>query len=201
MKKTVLFTALLPFWMAAAAQQEDTYGVTLPDADELHILSTEEKVPEGSNSSYERIVLDRKVEAGEYTLVVFPALLDGYYFGPGAERYKVTSCDLTTTPVILRREKMADLDDFQPNQMYLVRSTGDLDQIISMSPGVSTKVPKSGTTLICLTLDDFQDPTGINCIKSTDINDAQTIYNISGRLSKSVKSGIYIINSKKVFEK
>lgn len=199
MRKIVLSAFVFLGVIGIHAQQKDTLGVHLPDADELHIQATEDKLPAVTADSYMRVSLDRQVNADEWTLIVLPSVLDGYYFGPDAERYKVTACDLTASPIQLKREKMADLDDFAADQMYLVKSVADMDKIVSLVPGAATKVPASDVTLMCLEIDEFADATGIGEVKSEELKAKS--YDIAGRLAKSVKHGIYIVNGKKIFAK
>ena len=191
--------------MLAAFTTATAQNAVLPAADELHIAKSDDSVPSTAKNSYMRITLDREVKAGKWTLLVLPSELDGYYFGPNAPRYEVSQYDDSAPVPAVTGVKMADAKDFQPNHVYLLKSDGDVSEIVCKSPGVPTKVEQTASQqlLVCLEFDDVNiNPTGIEQQQiPSDPATHDTIFDIIGRAVKKAVHGIYIINGKKVFVK
>ena len=184
-----------------------TWADDVTDADELHLSSTETSVPDMVNEAYMRITMDREVKAGKWTLLAVPAVLDGYYFGADAPRYKVADYDDTMTVPTITATEMDDAADFQPNQLYLIKSEGDVSEIVIKSPGELSSVEKTPSqfSLICMEYDDVNlNPTGIDAVSHPDsqyLNNSDAIYDFAGRAMRQASHGLLIINGKKVMVK
>lgn len=95
---------------------------------------------------------DCHVAAGQWTLLNFPATVDGYYFGPDAPRYKVSRKTEQEDRYVLTLAPMADDEDFLAGVDYLVAPTTDVDCITSVTAGVATSVAAAADPLISSSL-------------------------------------------------
>lgn len=88
--------------------------------------------------------LPANLAAGQWTLFSPSAPLDGYYFGPDAERYHVEQMTLPDTPegncLIERVAPMDDEEDFTSGMTYLVQSGVSLSEIVALTAGTTLVV-------------------------------------------------------------
>lgn len=91
---------------------------------------------------------DCHVAADQWTLLNFPAAVDGYYFGPDAPRYKVSGKTEVEGRYVLSLAPMADDEDFLAGADYLVAPTGDVDRITSITAGLATPVITTDAPLV-----------------------------------------------------
>lgn len=194
--------AMLVWLLAVHCQLYAQEAPVLPEVDELHITKTDAGIPSDARSSYMRIVLDREIKADKWTLLVLPAALDGYYFGPDAERFEVVAYDFEASPASFAVLPMEDTDDFLPERAYLVKSEGDVDSIVCLSPGVPTEVARNKEVqLLCMEFDDvaITDASGMTRVFGND--SGKRIYDLAGRAVKAASHGVFIVNGKKIFWK
>lgn len=169
----------------------------------LEISKSMTQVPETANDKYDRITMERDMPAGRWTTIVFPAALDGFYFGIEAERYIVTNSQKRSDGVlVLDIEDMKELDDFKAGTTYLIKPVYGAEKITFITAGITTPVKKDAGTL------SSEDATGwVN--HATEINDIEIYetagteaYDIAGRrvsISEMMaKGGMMIINGKKI---
>lgn len=177
---------------------------SLSAVDELHLTVEEEKLPSNVHTQYMRVILDREIPKNKYVLFVLPSNLDGYYFGADAERYYVSDYTLYQDPIGLEVREMEDQEDFQACKLYLVKSTGAMSQIVCQTPASPTAIKKSNLALMCMQIDEWGP---IVPLDVTDVEKEENpltsdqIYNLAGQLVHKARSGIYIVNGKKVFVK
>lgn len=191
--QSVLALSMLAFGTASANAQ----------AQVLEIDKNTKSVPTSASDTYDRITMERSVPTNRWTMMVFPANLDGFYFGIETERYLVTGSEKRADGVlVLDVVNMAERDDFKSGQKYLIKPVYGTEKITFVAPGMLTKVNKESGTLSC------EDATGwVN--HATAISDAEIselmnaeAYDIAGRkVSTSEimsKGGMMIVNGKKV---
>lgn len=197
--------AMLLCWVMATSQLCAQETSLLPEADELHIANTDKSIPFDARSHYMRIVLEREIKADKWTLLVLPATLDGYYFGPDAARFEVVTSDFDASPVSLAVVPLQDTDDFLPERVYLVKSEGDVDSIVFLSPGVPTEIVQNREVeLLCMEFDSvaLSDASAIRGIRADRVKDnGKRIYDLAGRAVKAASHGVFVVNGKKIFWK
>lgn len=198
----ISIVVLLLFCIAAQAQRTRS-EIFLPEADTLLFSNYLKNI---DKSSYMRIVIDKQILKDNVYYLNLPCKLDGYYFGADAKRgSKVTSFGSLD-------DQMDDDEDFPANQTYWVKSDIDLDQIVIMSPGVSTLLSNDteldptdpGSALVselgyfCLSDEEIQQ--AINKITVVEVGDSQKdnrTYDLTGREVNAGYRGIVIRNGKK----
>lgn len=188
MKKLLLLLAV-PFSLAASAQ------------DVIKIGSSETNV--GASGVFDRIEMERTITAGTPTAIVFPARLDGYYFGPDAKRMLIsTMIQDTDGTYIISATPMADADDFVPGEKYLITPDIDVKEIVHLFPGVKTPVMPDmlGTELICTDITGYKEatPTEIERLYEQSASDKDVYFDVLGRRTASPSAGVYIHMGKKV---
>ena len=176
-----------------------TVSAQTGDVDELFIGRDVTTVPVGSKADYLRVRLERTVKAGEWTAFTLPAKLDGYYFGPDAERYLIDDITYGTDgkQATVACHTLYDTTDFAAGKMYLVKSTIDLTEITCLTPGIPTAVVQNqDLVLACLQLDDPNLQVGITTPKAD--SEAATAYDLCGRIIKGTGAkGIVVTKNKK----
>ena len=96
----------------------------------------------------DRYDYDCTVAADQWTLLHFPAAVDGYYFGADAPRYKVSGKTEVEGCYVLSLAPMADGEDFLAGADYLVAPTSVVDRITSITAGISTPVVADAEPLL-----------------------------------------------------
>lgn len=194
MKKTFTFILALIFAIGAGAQSK-TLTVKADDAN----ISAEDA------GDYDCVYDEWNLEKGTTYLLSLPAALDGYYFGPDAKRQKLTNFTQKDDGTYVgTKEAMADLDDFEAGEVYLVTPDIDVDTITHITPGIKTPVAATAEGKELLHTEDYN-------ITPTDIKTAQdapgesvaaVVYDLKGRKVSAVRQGeTYIVNGKKLIIK
>lgn len=94
-----------------------------------------------SNFDVIKTAMPYAIPAEKGVFVQFPAKVDGYYFGCDAPRYKVT---LNKEREAIAYTPMADLDDFEADEVYYVASEkAEAEPIVSMTAGITTPTDES----------------------------------------------------------
>lgn len=170
------------------------------NAQTLTLESNKNDISASEAGNYDRVEYVRQVEANTTVLVSFPAKLDGYYFGPDAERFLVKEVkEGANGKLNITTEKMADNLDFVPGQTYLVSPTQNIECIVSLTPAKKTPVSQTTESLIYKVVDNPATAIADITVVSKG-NDA--IYDVSGRrYSSTSKPGIYVIKNRKVLIK
>lgn len=117
-------------------------GQLTPDAATDGFISTQ------AVTGPDRYDHDCHVAADQWTLLNFPAAVDGYYFGVDAPRYKVSGKTEVEGRYVLSLAPMADDEDFLAGADYLVAPTGDVDRITSITAGLATPVITTDAPLV-----------------------------------------------------
>lgn len=167
---------------------------------ELVISASDKSVPTERVGEYDRVKTVRNMAKGSWYIILFPAVLDGYYFGPDAERYLVADYSKDAEGVInYKYTDMDDLDDFSAGQAYLVCPTISVASIVHITPGLKTQVPNSvaGKEILGEPVKTPTDVKDLEEERSETMN--IQVFDLQGRSVKTLVDGeIYIINGKKV---
>lgn len=125
------------------------------NAQTLDIDNNTTRVTSDQTGRYDRVIVQRTLLAGHTYGIVFPSELDGYYFGPDAERRSIDIINENDFGQFeLSAVNMKELDNFKPGQAYLITPVQDMDSIIHMTPGIKTKVPAAINPLYCIDMTD-----------------------------------------------
>ena len=200
-KKLFLLLPALALAFVATAQQE---------VREINIQADATETPEVPNSSLDRITWDRQLQAGHDYAIVFPAPLDGYYFGADAQRYEVRAMAEQNGVWHLNiADPMTDLQNFLPGQpVYLVRPTVDIAQLTFVTAGIRTNLLGRGWQLRCIDVTGYVVDTELairHILTAADTETASAWYDIMGRQvsfgAAPTEPGTYINRGQKVIIK
>lgn len=188
-KKVLLLAAIASISLVASAQT---------------VLTVDEGTKSVSGHEtglYDRVEEAWKLEKGNTYLIAMPAQLDGYYFGPDAARLKVVSYEKSGDQYVVTTSEMDDLEDFLPNEAYLITPVIDVNKIVHVTPGIKTMAvatPKS-KELLLVGQDNIK--AGIKSLFADESGSA-CVYDLQGRKVSVMKRGeTYIVNGKKVMVK
>jgi len=191
MKKVFVLMALAIITFHAHAQKvltvkDDAKAVAQAEAGKYHLVKEE-----------------WKLEAGTAYMIMMPAMLDGYYFGQDALRMKVISYEKVGTDTYEAvTAEMDDLDDFAPNQVYLVVPKIAVDAINHITPGITTDAVATPAGKELMHTANVSTKTGISDIQLADKDARAAIYDLQGRKVTAVRKGeTYIVGGKKVLIK
>lgn len=150
---------------------------------------------------YDRVEDMWKMDKGTAYLISLPTKLDGYYFGPNAERMKVTSYEKQSDGTfVANTTAMADLDDFQAGSVYVITPDIDIDKIVHITPGIMTSVEATAEGKELLHEANVQAVTGIAALAAD--KKANVIYDLQGRKVSTLHKGeTYIVDGKKLIIK
>lgn len=178
-----------------------SFSLTTFAQDVIKIGSNETNVT--ASGLFDRIEMKRTISAGTPTAIVFPARLDGYYFGPDAKRMIISSMIQDTDGTyVISATPMADSDDFMPGVKYLITPDIDVKEIVHLFPGIKTPVTPDvlNTELICADVTGYKEgtPAGIEQLYEQSANDKDVYFDILGRRVANPSAGVYIHMGKKV---
>lgn len=107
---------------------------------------------QGGNDGELRHVIPANIAAGQWTMFSPDIALDGYYFGPDAERYRVVDFDAPNTSsdayLVKRVAPMADDEDFTIGTTYLVQSGVELNEIVALVAGTTVKATDEASPMV-----------------------------------------------------
>ena len=175
----------------ATSQQAASIAASQYVPTSLHLAATDNVVPADALPMYDRIDMVRDVHANLPTVMVFPAKVDGYYFGVNAVRKKVKYMQQGFTGSYeLMTEDMQDEEDFLPSQPYLVVPTQDCSNVVSITAGIPTTVDASGVILKAQDVTGYSDVATckVTLSKIGDYNYATLFVPFAVRLSEGVKA-------------
>ncbi|GEM_PF-3940163 len=167
---------------------------------ELVIPTSKRTVEQSWVGTYDRVRTKLSMMKDAWYLVILPAPLDGYYFGPDAMRLKVTE-QIEDAGEVTKYgyQEMDDKEDFRAGDAYLVCPTTNITSILHITPGISTEVPAEleGKEIGAIPVDD---PKNISGIEETSIRSkVSPVYDLQGRVVTKLQRGeMFIIDGKKV---
>lgn len=200
-RKLFILVSALTLACTVNAQQEVRQTTIPADATQ---------VPETDGASFERIVWEKSLIAGHDYALIFPAVLDGYYFGPDAQRAVINAMAEQDGVWHLNvGEPMADTDNFESgNVVYLVRSTIDVPQITFVTAGLRTSLRGAGWRLRCIDVTGYVADTELSIrqiLTAADTAESSAWYDLLGRRigfgAAPAEPGTYINRGQRVIIK
>lgn len=186
----------------ATSQQAASIAASQYVPTSLHLGTTDNIVPSDTLPMYDRIDMVREVHANQPTVMVFPAKVDGYFFGVNAVRKKVKYMQQGFTGSYeLMTEDMQDEEDFLPSQPYLIVPTQDCSNVVSITAGIPTTVDASGVILKALDVAGYSEVTKckVSLSKIGEYNYATLYTPFAVRLPEDVKAYTLVEKENKMY--